>query len=217
MPKKFKISLLASIIISLYCVNMSKIIDSEAKNTFFILVPMSLIISLTVCSIAISEHFKSRIILYEFMSGNSSGIITISKLVFYSLLVTVIYTIPVSIYSLICCNMTSPMLTLSLLFIIAIRLTVFSVCIGFIFQANAMFVPLIRLIIEIFPIVAASSAKEKSDTVFNYFPLSQCIMLVTEKPSSLAMNVIISFVIEAVIMFLLMRLSIEKRLNISKI
>ena len=170
----------------------------------------------------IGLHFQNRTACYEIMDGKSPHAIILSRFVIYIPIATVFFFVPICITLLISDGGTESVKFLALLFVILLRLLVFAICCCLILK-NTVGIMLMmpRIMLETIPMMLINGMQSneaidpsKFNSILNWLPTFQCYSLGGNVDSWLMVQIIIGFIVEAIIMYTLAYISYRKKWSI---
>ena len=187
------------------------------RQSFVSSAPMGMVFALMGAGIAIGRHYQNRTGFYEIMDGVSAHRIILSRICVYTPLMICFYFIPVSVILMLFDIGSDSVIFLSMLFIIFLRLLMFTICICLTFKTGeGAVVPYLRFILEMLPmmIIAGeeiSISNDKLLSVLNWLPTFQIYSLGGEIDSTLIMKIAVSFAVEAAVMYAIAYTSHRKK------
>lgn len=187
------------------------------RQTFVSAAPMGMVISLMAIGIAIGRHYQNRTAFYEIMDGVSAHRIILSRICVYTSLMICFYFIPVSVILIVLDVISDPFRFLAMLFIIFLRLLIFTICVCLTFKTGegAIF-PYVRFMVEMMPMMMIAGeginiSNDKLFSVLNWLPIFQCYSLGSEIDNTLIMKIIVGFAVEAAVTYALAYSSHRKK------
>lgn len=176
---------------------------------------MGIIICSMIAALITGKHFRTRTAYYEIMDGYSPHAIILSKLIVFGAIIITLWYLPVSVILLVSDGGGDAPLFLLMLLLTLIKYFVIGLSCTLFLKADAgIALMLPRIMLEALA-AALADTQVISESTAEWFALCQFGMMSETVPSQIIPKIIIGFIVECTLMYILAYMSYKKKWNIN--